>query len=101
MNAPQKTARLAKPLRLPSGEGDNKRAQISPDFNTPIVAVKQGPEGSIIEFTLGELPKGTTELYVQYRQCGDFYCFIKGTKQVSAIGSTRADAFKNALKLAA
>lgn len=102
MTANKIVARIA----LPDGNtADNRRAFPNPAAHTAVdlVEIVGDDNGAQVPRTteLGELPLGTKELYIQHRMCGDYYCFIEGKKQVAAVGDTRADAFKNALKIAA
>lgn len=43
------------------------------------------------------VPRTVTEIRLQNRLCGDFYCELGGKRSVSAIGATRDEAFVNAL----
>jgi len=94
-------ARRGAPVALPTGVGDDKRQMVSPTAIIPVHLTEQLETGeTIVVEELPDLPLGTTELYVQNRMCGDFYCLIAGNRDVAAIGDTRQDAFRNALKLA-
>jgi hypothetical protein len=88
-------AKRSSPWRLPGakcpgiqGAPGNDPLMFNPKF-PPAIALDDGSEH--------QLPVGLSEIRVQNRMCGDFYCFIGGGRPVSAVGPTLDTAFLNAL----
>lgn len=70
--------------------------------NDPIMCnPKSPPRIKLNDGSEVDLPLGTSEVRVQARQCGDYYCCIRGTRHVAATGKTLDDAFLSAVNLAA
>jgi hypothetical protein len=74
------------------GGGGSAPLMFSPKAETIIVLSDQSEHA---------LPSGAKAIYVQQRQCGDFYCLIDGRNAATSTGETLEAAFLNALALAA
>lgn len=98
------SAAISKPREvtspLPRGtSGDNR---LSASISTLVTVTIEAPadDGGIAVETIGKLPPRSTHLYLQARQCGDWYCEIKADRYVAAIGVSRREACENALRKA-
>jgi hypothetical protein len=82
---------------LPTGTSGNN--QLSVSISTRATLTMTVPDGDTVRVDIiGTMPDRATHLYLQARQCGDWYCEIKADRYVSAIGATRREACENVLR---